>query len=118
MAIVEGKPLSTGERAPLPGRRVKLSIVIPCYNEADGIAAVIKSFPMEKLKKSGYQLQIIVVDNNSDDGTAEVARKNGATVLHEPQQGKGNAMRLGFRKVHRRGFRVQGWTTSSSLTVV
>lgn len=82
-----------------PLHNKKIAALIPCYNEADGIASVLKSFPVEKLRKQGYDLKIIVIDNNSDDKTVEIARDNGATVLEERKQGKGNAMRLGFRRV-------------------
>jgi dolichol-phosphate mannosyltransferase len=41
----------------------------------------------------------MVVDNNSKDRTSEIAKSLGATVLHEPKKGKGNAMRLGFYSV-------------------
>jgi glycosyltransferase involved in cell wall biosynthesis len=80
-------------------RKKKITALIPCYNEAGGIAAVIKQFPVVQLAKYGYQLEIIVIDNNSNDGTADIARAHGVTVLHEPKKGKGNAMRLGFRRV-------------------
>ena len=77
----------------------KITVVIPCYNEEDGIAAVIKSFPRNQLRRHGYTLEVLVVDNNSTDRTAQVARKAGAKVLHEPQQGKGNAIRAGFYNI-------------------
>lgn len=77
----------------------KVAVVIPCYNEAAGIAKVIKGFPRKKLEHYGYSLEVIVVDNNSKDNTAEVARAAGAHVIHEPKKGKGNAMRTGFKNV-------------------
>jgi glycosyltransferase involved in cell wall biosynthesis len=77
----------------------KITVVIPCYNEENGIAAVIKSFPRTQLRRHGYTLEVLVVDNNSSDNTAEIAKKAGARVLHEPQQGKGNAIRAGFYNV-------------------
>jgi glycosyltransferase involved in cell wall biosynthesis len=77
----------------------KITIVIPCYNEEDGIAAVVRSFPRANLRRHGYSLEVLVVDNNSSDRTAEVARAAGAKVLHEPQQGKGNAIRAAFYNV-------------------
>lgn len=80
-------------------RKKKITVLIPCYNEEGGIGAVIKNFPAEKIRDHGYDFEIIVIDNNSDDTTAKVARKHGATVLHEPNKGKGNAMRLGFRNI-------------------
>lgn len=77
----------------------KVTAVIPCYNEAKGIADVITSFPLKQLKAHGYALQVLVIDNNSKDNTAQVARDAGATVIHEPKKGKGNAIRTGFKSV-------------------
>ena len=77
-------------------RLEKIAVVIPCYNEADGIAKVIKKFPHEKLSKYGFEICVFVIDNNSQDNTADVAKKAGATVIHEKKKGKGNALRTGF----------------------
>jgi dolichol-phosphate mannosyltransferase len=76
--------------------RKKIIALIPCYNEAGGIKEVIESFPIDKIKSHGFNLEIIVIDNNSTDRTAEIARSLGAAVIHEPKKGKGNAMRTGF----------------------
>lgn len=77
----------------------KIIALIPCYNEAGGIATVIKGFPKEKIRQAGFDLEIIVIDNNSTDGTGDIARSLGATVIHEPKKGKGNAMRCGFHSI-------------------
>jgi dolichol-phosphate hexosyltransferase len=74
----------------------KVTVVIPCRNEEDGIGAVIVGFDRKKLLASGYKLNILVVDNNSTDRTATVARLAGAKVIAEPNPGKGNAMVTGF----------------------
>ncbi len=77
----------------------KITVVIPCYNEARGIAKVIKSFPVEKLHRNHFSLEILVVDNNSTDNTAQLAKQAGAKVIYEPKPGKGNALRTGFQNV-------------------
>lgn len=77
----------------------KITVLIPCYNEEAGIASVIRSFPRERLEHHGFELEILVVDNDSRDATAEIALREGARVVHEPQRGKGNAIRLGFSHV-------------------
>jgi glycosyltransferase involved in cell wall biosynthesis len=77
----------------------KIVALVPCYNEASGIADVIKSFPIEQLREYHYDLEIVVIDNNSTDTTSEIARTLGATVLHEPLKGKGNAIRRGFKYI-------------------
>ncbi|HWZ65937.1 MAG TPA: glycosyltransferase family 2 protein [Patescibacteria group bacterium] len=76
--------------------RKTITVIIPCYNEATAIDNVIKKFPHEKLELLGYTLDVLVVDNNSSDNTAEIARSAGARVIFEPKPGKGNAIRAGF----------------------
>lgn len=77
----------------------KIAVVIPCYNEAKGIAKVIKKFPYAKIAKSGFELTVYVIDNNSTDDTISVAEKAGAIVIQEPKKGKGNALRTGFASI-------------------
>ena len=77
----------------------KVTVVIPCYNESKGIGKVINGFNRERLLHHGYELDILVVDNNSTDNTSEVARDAGARVIVEKTKGKGNAMRTGFKNV-------------------
>ena len=79
--------------------RKKITVLIPCYNEANGIVTVIESFPKEKLARNGFALEIVVIDNNSRDNTSKIAKAAGATILFEKKQGKGNAMRRGFYSV-------------------
>lgn len=70
---------------------MRVSVIIPCYNEESAISAVIASIP----KDVG---EIIVVDNNSTDTSAEVARKQGARVVTETRQGYGAAIRRGCKE--------------------
>lgn len=77
----------------------KITVVIPCYNEEKGLGQVIKDIPKKKLGELGYNVEVIVVDNNSSDDTHMVAVNNGAKVIFEGKQGKGNAMKTGFRNV-------------------
>ncbi|HWC57927.1 MAG TPA: glycosyltransferase family 2 protein [Candidatus Paceibacterota bacterium] len=77
----------------------KITVIIPCYNEEHGVAEVINTFPTKKIRHHGYDIEIVVIDNNSSDRTAEVARLHGAIVIHEPKKGKGNAIRTGFEYV-------------------
>jgi glycosyltransferase involved in cell wall biosynthesis len=67
-----------------------ISVVVPCYNEEVGIALTLSDMP-------ATVDEIVVVDNNSVDRTAEVARDLGATVVREPIQGYGAAYKTGFR---------------------
>ena len=76
-----------------------ITALIPCYNEAQGIASVIESFPTQRLSLYGYKVSILVIDNNSTDNTADVARAHGTAVVYESKKGKGNAMRRGFEAI-------------------
>ncbi|MCH6581027.1 MAG: glycosyltransferase family 2 protein [Nitrospinae bacterium] len=68
----------------------KISVIIPAYNEEKSLPLVLNDLPKDQLH------QIIVVDNRSTDRTAEVARKNGATVVHERRRGYGRACLTGM----------------------
>lgn len=72
-------------------RSPNVAVVIPCYNEAAAIAAVVRDF-REHLPDA----QIVVFDNNSSDDTAAIARAAGARVVSVPLQGKGNVVRRMF----------------------
>lgn len=71
-----------------------IAVLIPCYNEAKTIGKVVADF-----KKALPEAVIYVYDNNSTDGTDEIARKNGAIVRYEHQQGKGAVIRSMFREI-------------------
>ncbi|HUD11145.1 MAG TPA: glycosyltransferase family 2 protein [Candidatus Saccharimonadia bacterium] len=77
----------------------KITVLIPCFNEEAGIRSVIRAFPKTRLHAFGYKLVILVIDNNSQDNTAAVARRAGARVVFEGKQGKGNAIRTGMAMV-------------------
>jgi glycosyltransferase involved in cell wall biosynthesis len=71
-----------------------VAVCVPCYNEALTIAGVIDGF-----RRHLTGCQIYVFDNNSSDGTAQVARQNGAEVYLVQHQGKGNVVRRAFADV-------------------
>ena len=73
----------------------KVAVLIPCYNESKTIAKVVADFQAVLPEGSA----IYVYDNNSTDGTAELALAAGAVVRHEYQQGKGNVIRRMFREI-------------------
>lgn len=75
-------------------RDARVAVLIPCYNEAITIAKVVTD-----VRQALPAAQIIVCDNNSTDGTAEIARQAGAQVMTEPRQGKGNVLRTLFRNI-------------------
>lgn len=71
-----------------------ISVVIPALNEEKAIYNIVKRVPR---KIEGEKVEVIVVDNNSSDRTAELARKAGARVVSEKERGKGNAMKTGVK---------------------
>jgi dolichol-phosphate hexosyltransferase len=74
----------------------KVSIVIPALNEEEGIGKTIAAIPRDKLENMGYNVQIIVVDNGSQDATGRLAKEAGAEVVFEPHRGYGAAFKAGF----------------------
>ena len=83
---------------------MKLAIVIPTYNEAETISSLIKEL-FEKIKQFVEKLDILIVDDSSPDGTADIARELGVkyekiTVIQRPKKmGLGAAYMDGFRHV-------------------
>jgi glycosyltransferase involved in cell wall biosynthesis len=71
-------------------RDLSISVVIPCYNEQDGVREVIGRMP-------GAVDEVVVVDNNCTDRTAEVARALGDRVVAERTPGYGAAYKAGLR---------------------
>src|SRR6516165_12824876 len=72
----------------------RYALLIPALNEAESIGRVLAQVP------NGLFSQVIVVDNGSDDGTAEVARAAGAWVVREPRRGYGQACLAGLDQLH------------------
>lgn len=64
-----------------------VTVVLPCLNEAESLPAVLNAIPPD--------YRALVVDNNSTDGTAEVATRHGAEVVAEPIPGYGSAVHAG-----------------------
>src|SRR6185369_12706294 len=79
--------------SPVDARR-RVAVLIPCLNEAAGIASVIASF-----RAALPGARIYVYDNASTDDTGAVAARAGAIVRVEPMRGKGNVVRRMFADV-------------------
>jgi len=77
----------------------KIAILIPCLNEAQTIAQVVRDY-----RKALPEATVYVYDNASTDDTAEIARKAGAVVRYEPIPGKGNVIRRMFREVDAKAY--------------
>ncbi len=72
----------------------KIAVLIPCYNESKTIQKVVLDWKTEI-----PEAEIYVYDNNSTDGTVDLAKEAGAIVRYEYQQGKGNVVRRMFQEI-------------------
>jgi glycosyltransferase involved in cell wall biosynthesis len=86
---------STSPTAPPDTAAPKVSVVIPCLNEAENIVECVTR-ARRVLAESGLSGEVIVADNGSDDGSPELAKDAGALVVHEPRRGYGSAYLAGF----------------------
>ena len=73
-----------------------IDVILPAINERKSIALVLDDLPWAAVREA------VVVDNGSTDGTGEVARKHGATVIHEARRGYGSACLAGIEELARR----------------
>jgi glycosyltransferase involved in cell wall biosynthesis len=71
--------------------RPEVIVIMPAFNEAAAIGKVLAEIPVNVVS------EVVVVNNNSSDATAEIARKSGAIVLDETKQGYGFACRRGLQ---------------------
>jgi dolichol-phosphate hexosyltransferase len=71
----------------------RIAVVIPCLNEEEGIAKVLMRMP-------SFVDEVLVVDNDSTDRTAEVAQNHGARIVHEKVRGYGRAYKTGLLEAH------------------
>jgi len=74
--------------------KASVAVIIPCYNEAAAVEAVIRDF-----RKTLPKADIFIFDNNSSDGTGDIAKKAGAMVYNVALKGKGNVVRRMFADV-------------------
>jgi len=76
-----------------PPEKLDLTAVLTAYNDEASIGLAVEDF------RSHPSVQrVIVIDNNSSDRTADVARRAGAVVIHEPRQGYGHAVWRALRE--------------------
>jgi len=75
----------------------RVSVAIPCFNEAAAIATVVASW-----RAALPSAEIVVFDNNSRDETGSIARQAGARVVEVPRQGKGHAVQAIFAELSNR----------------
>ena len=78
-----------------PAESIEVSVVMPCLNEADTIAACVET-ARRALYDAGIHGEVIVADNGSTDDSAAIARRSGARVVHVSAPGYGNALAGGI----------------------
>ncbi len=72
--------------------KYQVSLIIPALNEAESIATVLASIPME------YVHEVLIVDGGSTDNTVQISLNTGAKVIHESRRGYGFACHAGLMK--------------------
>ena len=73
-------------------------VLLPTLDEGQTIGKVIDDIPTGLLKSKGYDVDVVVVDGNSTDGTREIAKAKGVRLITQDGVGKGNALRSAFRE--------------------
>src|SRR3954447_12452997 len=92
MSTLEQRP----SHAPAMGNPApKVSVVIPCLNEAENIEACVRR-SVEAIAAAQLDGEVVVCDTNSRDGRGEIAERAGARVVHEARPGYGSAYLAGF----------------------
>lgn len=74
---------------------IELSVVMPCLNEAETLEVCIKK-AQRAISEHGINAEIIVADNGSNDGSHDIARRNGARLISIKEKGYGSALRGGI----------------------
>src|SRR5215210_1523518 len=99
---MRGQPTTAVAAPPTDGEiqtetrdRLTLSVVIPCLNEAQSIAECVRR-ASKTLEEHDIPGEVVVVDNGSTDGSAELAERAGALVVHEERRGYGSAYLAGL----------------------
>jgi glycosyltransferase involved in cell wall biosynthesis len=79
------------------GKSPAVDVVIPAFNEAKSLPLVLQALPPDLVRR------VVVTDNNSTDGTGDVAKSNGATVVQELRPGYGSACLAGLSYLRENG---------------
>src|SRR5688500_14456583 len=100
VSMASPRSVSTSQASTLPESWPRedvprVSVVIPCLDEAESIAECVRQ-ARAALERGGLQGEVVVADNGSTDGSAGLAADAGARVVHEPRRGYGSAYRAGF----------------------
>ena len=84
----------------MKNKSIKISIIVPCYNEEEYISEVLKNINKQRKK---YNLEIIVINDGSQDNTDKILRKNkkiiNKIITKKKNEGKGSAIKTGLNYV-------------------
>lgn len=81
----------------------RATVVLPTLNEQEGLARTFDDLPLDLLAHAGFRTRVLVVDGGSTDGTVDVARQRGASVLFQVGHGKGSAVRQALAEAAEHG---------------
>src|SRR5438132_2394914 len=95
----ERSPGASSSEAVRARQATLVSVVIPCLNEAASIERCVRA-ARAALDRAGLPGEIVVADNGSDDGSADLAAAAGARVVREAERGYGSAYMAGFEAAH------------------
>jgi glycosyl transferase family 2 len=76
---------------------LRLTILMPCLNEAETVSACVEA-ALGFLAKAGIDGEVLVVDNGSEDGSVEIAKRCGARVVHAEKRGYGASLLEGIKQ--------------------
>ena len=74
----------------------RVMILLAALDEAEGLAQILPRIPVKKLSMKGWEIETLVIDGGSKDGTEDIAERFGCDFMLQQGKGKGAAMRLGF----------------------
>ena len=95
MVAVVTMPSKAPALEALRPRRIELTILMPCLNEAETVAICVRK-AQEFLQRTGVAGEVLVADNGSSDSSDELAKRAGARVVRVAQKGYGSALRAGI----------------------
>ncbi len=72
-----------------------ITILVPAKDEAEAIGDTLDSLPLQELRDAGFDVEVVVLDGHSKDGTDRIAADHGARVIPDQGEGKGAAVRDG-----------------------
>lgn len=97
MTVLSDSPPGDAAQGARPGLHAcEISVVMPCLNEAETIRACVHK-AWSGLARAGIRGEVVVADNGSTDGSADLAEEAGARVVHIAEKGYGAALLGGFR---------------------